>query len=358
MMKAFANLAKAFYLKLKSQSMKLLFFSISILLSGLLFSQKPVDVKLNLRDGNSISGSTVMNDVNLKTKYGQLVIPIKNITTVEVGLVIDKATADKAVVYLKILNSNSAEDLKKNAYSDLVKLGIKAIPAIIAFQDNSKNMTEETIVSDYSIDQALSELKNTYNVSDVTKVEDVVFIDGDLKMSGSYDFVKLDVKTEYGNLSIPKEKIKSIEVLYTMEAEGNEIILKLMASKHISGNQNGGWLKTGITLKAGQKFTITASGEVTLASLSNQKYKPDGSYVASNGTSYPSTVSDDYGSGSTYPTYGNVVYKIGETSYDNLRAGAKFSGSAKASGMLLISIYETVYNASNTGTYNVKISLK
>lgn len=338
--------------------MKSFIFSISILLSGLLFSQKPVDVKLNLRDGSSISGSTVMSDVNLKTKYGQLVIPIKNISSVEVGLGDDKATADKANVYLKVLNSNSTEELKKAAYSDLVKLGIKAIPAIIAFQEDSKNMTEETIVSDYSIDQALSELKNTYHVSDATRMEDVVFIEDDLKMSGSYDFVKLDVKTEYGNLSIPKEKIKSIEVLYSVQAEGNEIVLKLMASKHISGNQNGGWLKTGITLKAGQKFTIIASGEVTLASLSNQKYKPDGSYVAANGTSYPSTVSDDYGTGSTYPTYGNVVYKIGETSYDALRAGAKFSGSAKTSGMLLISIYETVYNASNTGSYTVKISLK
>lgn len=338
--------------------MKSFIFSISILLSGLLFSQKPVDVKLNLRDGSSISGSTVMSDVNLKTKYGQLVIPIKNISSVEVGLGDDKATADKANVYLKVLNSNSTEELKKAAYSDLVKLGIKAIPAIIAFQEDSKNMTEEAMVSDYSIDQALSELKNTYHVSDATRMEDVVFIEDDLKMSGSYDFVKLDVKTEYGNLSIPKEKIKSIEVLYSMQAEGNEIVLKLMASKHISGNQNGGWLKTGITLKAGQKFTITASGEVTLASLSNQKYKPDGSYVAANGTSYPSTVSDDYGTGSTYPTYGNVVYKIGETSYDALRAGAKFSGNAKTSGMLLISIYETVYNASNIGSYTVKISLK
>lgn len=338
--------------------MKSFIFSISILLSGLLFSQKPIDVKLNLRDGSAISGSTVMSDVNLKTKYGQLVIPIKNISSVEVGLGDDNATADKANVYLKVLNSNSTEELKKAAYSDLVKLGIKAIPAIIAFQEDSKNIIEEAMVSDYSIDQALSELKNTYHVSDATRMEDVVFIEDDLKMSGSYDFVKLDVKTEYGNLSIPKEKIKSIEVLYSMQAEGNEIVLKLMASKHISGNQNGGWLKTGITLKAGQKFTITASGEVTLASLSNQKYKPDGSYVAANGTSYPSTVSDDYGTGSTYPTYGNVVYKIGETSYDALRAGAKFSGSAKTSGMLLISIYETVYNASNTGSYTVKISLK
>jgi len=338
--------------------MKTILSVVATFLSVVLFSQKPVDVKLNLRDGSTISGSSVLSDVNLKTKYGQLVIPVKNINTIEIGLVNDKAIADKAIVYLKVLNSNSSEELKKNAYSDLVKLGVKAIPAIIAFQEDPKNVLEEAAITEYTMDQALNELKDTYNISDVTKTEDVVCFENDLKMSGAYDFIKLDVKTEYGNLSIPKEKIKSIEVLYSIQAEGNEIVLKLMANKHISGNQNGGWLKTGITLKAGQKFSITASGEVTLASLSNQKYKPDGSYVSTTGAAYPATSVDDYGTGSAYPVYGNVVYKIGEASYDILRAGAKFSGSAKTGGMLMISIYETVYNAANSGAYTVKISLK
>ncbi len=338
--------------------MKTILSVVAIFLSAILFSQKPVDVKLNLRDGSAISGSSVLSDINLKTKYGQLIIPIKNINTIEIGLVNDKAIADKATVYLKVLNSNSTEELKKNVYSDLVKLGIKAIPSIIAFQEDSKNMTEEVLISEYSIDQALNELKDTYNVSDVTKTEDVVCFEDDLKMSGAYDFTKLDVKTEYGNLSIPKEKIKSIEVLYSIQAEGNEIVLKLMANKHISGNQNGGWLKTGIILKAGQKFSISASGEVTLASLSNQKYKPDGSYVSTTGATYPASSTEDYGTGNAYPVYGNVVYKIGENSYDVLRAGAKFSGNAKSGGMLMISIYETVYNAANSGAYTVKISLK
>ncbi|MBL7917847.1 MAG: hypothetical protein JNM96_05590 [Bacteroidia bacterium] len=134
------------------------------------------------------------------------------------------------------------------------------------------------------------------------------------------------------------------------------MIFKLMANKHISGNQNGGWFKTGITLKSGQKFSISANGEVTLASLSNSIYKPDGSTKASGATDYTGGEYDG-GTGNTYPTYGMVVYKIGEASYENLKAGAKFTGSAKTSGMLYISIYETVYNANNKGSYNVKISV-
>lgn len=339
--------------------MKKILLVLSIITFSCVFAQKQVDIKLNLRDGNTMSGTTTMNDVVLKTNYGQLSIPIQNVNTIIVGIGSDKLITDKATQYLKVLNSSASEDMKKGAYADLIKLGAKAISAINAFEADPKNSTEVEQVGDYTINNALSELKTTYNIDDVSKINDVVSIDNEYTMGGSYEFVKIDIKTEYGNLSVPKEKIKSMDISYSEPGNGDEIVLKLIASKHISGNQNGGWLKTGVNLKQGQKFTIMASGEVTLASLSNQKYKPDGSYTATNGTTYPATTTtDEYSSGGSYPVYGNVVYKIGEASYDVLKAGAKFTGTAKSSGILLISIYETVYNASNSGAYTVKISLK
>lgn len=347
------------YTNYYTENMKNILFNLSILLiSFLSVAQKPVDVKLYLRDGNTMTGTTSLNDVVLKTNYGQLVIPIQNVTSVTIGLGKDKAITDKAISYLKILNSSSSEDMKKAAYTDLVKLGVKAISAINDFQSDSKNYSEIEISGDYTIDNALSELKNTNNIDDVTKIQDIVTIDNEYTMGGTYDFVKIDIKTEYGNLSVPKEKIKNIEITYSITGSEGDVNLKLLANKHISGNQNGGWLKTGINLKKGQKFTINASGEVTLASLSNQKYKPDGSYIATNGTTYPSVSGDYSDAGTTYPVYGNVVYKIGDASYDILKAGAKYTGIAKESGMLYLSIYETVYNSANTGAYNVKISLK
>jgi len=332
---------------------------ISLLITTYFFAQKTVDVKLNLRDGSTISGTTIMNDVILKTNYGQLSVPIQNVSTILVGIGKDKAITDKALQCLKIVNANGSDETKKGAYDDLVSLGVKAISAINDFQADPKTNTDPEITGDYTIDNALADLKSKFNIEDVSKINDVVTIDNEYTMGGAYEFTKLDVKTEYGNLSIPKEKIKIIEVSYTEPGNGNETVLKLSANKHISGNTQGGWLKTGIVLKQGQKFIITATGEVTLASLSNQKYKPDGAYVSTTGTVYPATTTnDEYTTGVTYPIYGNVVYKIGDASYDVLKAGAKFTGTAKTPGMLLISIYETVYNAGNTGSYSVKISLK
>ena len=318
------------------------------------FAQKQVEVNLKLRDGSIVSGTSSISDITLVTDFGKLVIPTKNVSSIKVGIPFDKAVYDKAKSYLGQLG-NSNEELKKGAYEELVKLGIKAIPAVSDFINDPKNTTEYS--GEYTPDNALNELKSNGSIDDFTDGKDIIDIDGQYTIGGNYEFAKLDVKTEYGNLSIPKEKIKSIDVMFINSDGANELSFKLLASKNISSNTNGGWLKTGVMLKTGQKFSITASGEVVIASLSNQKYHPDGSYESATGEKYPSTT-DEYTSATTYPSYGNVVYKIGESSTSTLKAGAKFNGSAASSGMLYISIYETVYNASNTGSYNVKVSLK
>ena len=323
------------------------------------FSQKNVEVKLNLLDGNVITGTSTMNDVELVTNYGKLVIPVASVSTIKVGIGKDKTTYDKATSYLKILNTSNNDDARKGSYNDVLKLGIKAISAVSDFLNDPKNYNENsTYTGEFTVDALLSELRSANNVDDNTDVDDIITIDNMYTMGGSFVFTKLDIKTEYGNLSVPKEKIKSVDVsVINTGGAGGDYSFKLNASKNISANQNGGWLKTGIILKSGQKFTISANGEITMASLSNQKYKPDGSYTASNGTSYPATASESYeGSGSAYPAYGNVVYKIGDTSTETLKAGAKFTGTAKMAGMLYLAIYETVYNASNTGSYSVKVN--
>jgi hypothetical protein len=328
----------------------------ALLFAFSLFAQKPAEVSVKLRDGSNVSGTAALPDVTLITDFGKLLIPLKNVSSIKVGIPTDKATSDKAVSFLKQLSSTS-EDAKKGAYEELVKLGVKAIPAIDNFINDPKNQNEYS--GEYTPDNAMNELRSANGIDANTSEKDEVSIDNGYLMGGVFEFAKLDVKTEYGNLSIPKEKIKNIDVTYTGETGSNEMSFKLNASKNISANLSGGWLKTGIMLKNGQKFSIISSGEVTLSSLSNQKYHPDGSYETATGEKYPSTASTTEESGSnSYPSYGNVIYKIGETSTTNLKAGAKLNGTAAGSGMLFIAIYETVYNAANSGSYNVKVILK
>ncbi len=313
-----------------------------------------VELRLTLRDGNVMSGTSQIGTVTLSTDYGRLDIPVKNVSSIDIGITPDKAEEGKVINLLKQL-SNSSEEMRKNAYEELVKMDARAIPVVNNFI-SSAAYTSSTY-TDYTAENALTDLMTANNVESNFSDKDIVNIDYSYTMGGIYDFKKLDLKTTYGTLSIPKEKIQHIDVMYTGSSEG-EKVFKLLASKHISGNTNGGWLKTGIMVKQGQQMKLNATGEIMLASLSNNKYHPDGSTGTTGTTSYEGESDYNYDSGTTYPVYGNVVYKIGETSTQPLKAGAKFSGKAAASGMLYLAIYETVFNASNTGSYTVKLSIK
>lgn len=328
--------------------MKKTLFILILLISSNLFAQSKTEFTLTLKDGNIVTGTTKVSNVLLVTDYGKLDIPIKNVSSISLGIHPDNSLKNTIINLAKQLQSAVEEDRKK-AYDQLVNLKIGAIPVI---EEVLYSETEETPVHyDYSLTTALSELKAIHSVGNSYSTKDIITIDYEYSMGGKYDFSTVSLKTEYGDLTIPREKIEKIDILY-IDASADSKTFKLMASTHISSNQNGGWLKTGIVVKPGQNISMTASGEVVLASLSNNAYKPDGSVKNSS--------SDDFNtnsSTSTSPAYGNVVFKIGDSGTVT-KAGAKYNGKASAAGMLYISIYETVYNASNTGFYVVNVAVK
>ncbi len=309
-----------------------------------LFAQggKEILAKITLRDGSIYNGSISIKSVDLQTDYGKLAIPLKNVSSVEVGLTPDKTNKAKLDNLCSQL-SNEVEETRKIAYDELLKIK----PAeIYVLQDYLYSDKYTPAVDNlYTLDQLISEVKSKLNLDDNIQEKDIISIDGQYIMGGIFTFPSVEIKTEFGALTIPKEKMSKIEVTY-VPSTGNENskIINLPASKYISGNPNGGWYRTGITVSKGQRITITAAGEVTLASLSNAKYNPNGA----------AGTEESYVANSTYPTYGQLVYKIGDTGAATT-AGAKFSGTMTSGGMLYISIYETVYNAANTGSYNVNI---
>src|SRR3954469_24826910 len=110
------------HLNIKTKQMKKVVLAIALTLGlSALAQQKPVELKLNLLDGNVITGTSQMGDIELMTAYGKLTIPVANVSTVKVGIGKDKATYDKAMPYLKILNTSTNDDARKSAYADVLK---------------------------------------------------------------------------------------------------------------------------------------------------------------------------------------------------------------------------------------------
>lgn len=308
-----------------------------------------VEVKVTLRDGSIYNGTTIISNIELNTKYGKLVIPIADISYIEVGITADKANESKIIDLLSKL-SNESVDIRKTAYEELLSKSVNTVPIVYNYIYSDKY--QQSTFTDYNCELLFDELTGKYSLSSNFNIEDILSVDYKYLVGGEYNFKLIDLKTEFGQLSIPKEKIQKIDIMYIPGNNNSSRKFVLNASKHISGNTNGGWLKTGIMVKKGQNINILANGEVVLQSLSGAKYNPDGAVTKST-YEY-----DDYAySTNTYPQYGNVVYKIGENG-TMIKAGSKYNGIANENGMLYISIYETVYNASNTGSYNLSITLK
>ncbi|GAB4299526.1 MAG: hypothetical protein Kow0068_23070 [Marinilabiliales bacterium] len=310
-----------------------------------MFAQKNVSIefKITMRDGNFMSGTSKIDKVTLETKFGKLIIPIQNVTSIEMGIMGDDSKKSDMLNKAKLL-SNEDETIREKAYQELVDMGISAIPVLNEYvYSTDYSPTDYNTI--YTVENALRELKTLYNVLDSDPLEDVVTIDYNYKIGGKSSITNISLKTEYGVLEIPRNKIKKMDIMYIDNDDTGSKKFMLMASTHISGNTNGGWLNTGILVKPGQKINITANGEIVLASLSNGKYNPDGK------------VGSSYTGDTSYPTYGNVVFKIGENG-EVKRAGSNYNGIADSSGILYISIYETVYNSANTGSYVVKVSVK
>jgi hypothetical protein len=319
-------------------------------ISVLSFSQNKTEFTLTLKDGNVVTGTTKVSNITLSTDYGKLEIPIKNVTTIELGIHPDNSQKSKFINLTKQLSNSNAE-LRENAYKSIIALSASSIPVLEDIMYSSEYAPGE--FSDYTLMNAISEIKATYNIANNYKTKDIVFIDYKYNIGGEYSFKRVELKTEYGTLTIPRDKIEKIDVMYYDSSEsGGMKTFKLFATTHISGNTNGGWLKTGIMVKNGQSLDIVSSGEVTFASLSGNKYKPDGSYKGATSSDFTPNASN-----STYPVYGNTVFKIGETGTVT-SAGANYNGKATTNGMLYLSIYETVYNASNTGFYIIKLKTR
>jgi len=300
---------------------------------------------LNLRNGNIVTGISNLDQVVFKTKYGELIIPIQDIQSIDFGLISSTQTKNKVEALVDLLQNSNELECEKT-FKKLIEAEITALPILEALLDE-----DQCAFPDFGVEAIVDVLKSKYDVQDYITEDIISLSSGDYKMPGETNIVEIELITEFGVLQIPREKIISAEIIPNEDSDVKRRSYKIEGNKHISGNVNGGWFKTNIKLKKGQNLTIKAKGEVSLASLSNQIYKPDGSFKTVDGN-WSAGNSSDANAG---PIFGNLIYKIGEGTA-MYKVGTKLSTKAYASGVLYISIFETVYNTENAGFYTVEIS--
>lgn len=306
-----------------------------------------VQLTVKLKNGDVVTGKTTLPKITVITAYGSLTIPIEKVSNLKLGIVSDH-TKDGAVLpdLSKLQTANEAD--AKVIYERLFAYGTPILSTVITFTQNPFYKISDN--EKYTIEQLIDELYKKADLTTGQSVNDAVTFDGSNYLEGSVAFGDITIQAEYGNLTFRRDKIESLDISPVEEVTPNsDGSYKLKGNYHISGNDNNkGWLNTGVKVKSGDKFVITATGKVVLKSLSGGTYGPDGYVSGTKDAAYTDDMETKYGS---------VVYKIGE--YGQIKqAGSKYEGVAGEEGVVYISIYETVYDKGNTGSYNVKVVKK
>lgn len=300
-------------------------------------NEKPF-ITLHLKSGDVVSGISDIGSIPFRTAYGDLAFPIKEVSEITLG--VNTSGVDRASVNALLERVQNSSDA--TAFDQLIKLTESAVPLVKDFMRSNKY---KKVQQEYTVDMVFEILLARNGVGRSFKTTDVLNTTGETSIEGNYDFQSLTLESDYGKVTVNRSKIASITVSFRDVVNANSGTYKLYGNLNISGNTNGGWLNTGILVKSGQNFSIHSSGTVTLQSLSGNTYTPDGGV---NGSPGPM---DDK------PSYGCVVYKIGESG-TVMKAGENFGGKAQGTGIIYISISESVYNAANSGMYSCKVSVQ
>jgi len=304
-------------------------------------------ITATMKNGDVISGKTTLTKLNVKTAYGELNIPAENITNIELGIITDKSKETAVQLELKKLQMASSKEAE-TIYKNLLNMGPSILSIVKSYTENNNYQISDNY--DHSIEKLLDNLYDKADLEYGASINDVVEFDLDNKVEGTISLNEIQLLSNYGTLNLKRENISSIElsVLDDNVSLGDNVF-KLKASKHITGNEDeDGWLNTGIKVKAGDKITISASGKIVLKSLSGGIYGPDGFIGGKEDSAYDAEADIPYGA---------LVYKIGEDGTEQ-KVGSKSIIEIEESGTLYLSIYETVYNDENTGSYTVKVVTK
>jgi hypothetical protein len=321
--------------------MKHLILILVCLLPLSLLAQDKVEFTCYLKGGDVISGYTPTRTLQFATKFGNLAFPIRSVGSLELGIRRPK-NEDELVESLNTVQFGDSTEANFQ-FDKLTRAGENILPVIREYIQSPgyRALPDRSLNVAVLYEVLLAKHEQTRNFKEM----DVIYFDDVYSMEGMYDFEELKLDTEFGSMTIERDRIERIEVSILEDPTINARNFKLEAKQHVSANKEDGWLNTGIIVKEGQYLQISASGQIMLASLSNNIYNPDGSV---NGV----PVKED---GNV--TFGNVVFKIGERGATK-RAGADYAAEATQTGILYLSIYETVYNENNSGAYSVRVRLE
>ncbi len=284
--------------------------------------------QIYMKDNTYVEGLINLDNFEIETEYGKLVVPRDHVVKIRIGKNADKELKEKINKLIGKL-ANEEFKVREDATKELGGLGAVAL----------EELREATRSDDVEVKTRAEKLVREIEQAIPTDAEEVIdddeIVARKFTIRGTLQVDKFVIKTRYGTITAEKKDVKTLVVSKA------SFFAKTIV---VSGSSNSGsdcMLDTGINLRKGEKVIIKASGNVNIRSYGITA-SPDGS---SNRSSHYSGI-----------PIGGLMGKIGPSGR-LFKVGSRYTGVADQNGRLYLAV-AVRSGYSTTGDFRVTVQVE
>lgn len=303
-------------------------------------TSNPVVMVARFHDGSVIHQVRLAEVFQVKTKFGELSIPLDSIKRVEFAVRLSEEQSDQIDKAIKQLNSKVFSE-REAASRQLAAFGVRATgPLQEAARSGEAEVTRRA-------QAVLDQIRRTVpgDIGASGEKQDVIYTADSVILRGQISAGKLKGDTTtFGPLQISLSDLRSLSLPDRHE--------RLNVDSEALAQAPDPWLETGIQLEAGEGLNISASGKINLAGERGGFGRGLGRLVSG-----PNGIDDRFGEGGPGSDHrpGRLMGRIGKDGTPFL-VGERYQGKVTQSGKLYLHVVLLDEELKPKGSYQVRIS--
>lgn len=324
----------------------------------------PNTVEVRFADDSVVKMVLLDTGIEVKTRYGKLVVPVEEIRSIELGLRIPPETVKRLEAAVSRLGSPDYKQ-REAAGQELLALNELAYPSL----QKAAQSTDAEVAR--RAKEALKTLISTVPQEKLHLPRHDTIAALDFTMVGHIETTSLKARTPYfGETTLKLAEVRN------MRWVGSDREARLTVDAGRYGGQKEVWMDTGLRLRTGMVIQILAGGQVDLRPLPGEAGSmvvgPDGRPRSSRAAAelgLPGGAAGGFGGAAgrgarggvpaTRPSplggSGALVGRIGENG-PTFVVGSQYQGAAMDEGKLYLRILASTYSTESSGSYDVRVT--
>jgi hypothetical protein len=305
----------------------------------------PGDVEVHFLNGSKVRMIVQSEALEVKTLYGNLAVPVKDIRAIEFGIHFPAGVEGKIEESIKALSSNDYR-IRETATKTLQDLAPYSYPAVLN-ASRTKELESASRAKDI-----VTKLRAKHPAKDLKSMAEDKIVTNTFTIVGRITTTIKAKEELFGDLVLPMAKMRSLRA---MGGASPDVEVGVDASKYANAGQ---WMDTNYLVDGRSTIVITARGMIDVWPQQGGNFMsgPNGFNATRNGMPFMGA-GKRVGGVNQNQHCGMLLGRIGEQG-EIFTIGERYEGTPETEGNLFLHIGPSQWNVQSVGTYEVKIGRK